>query len=145
MLNEKSKYQEELASIINNLADSVLEISDEEIEAEFQEEVGENDSENVRLILLNSVKACRQNSLRRARESYERNLHTFQETKYNIPESPDEKRNLIQAMLGNSAPQNQTQITTQFRDFENTPDEDLDGILQQIYALQSLEQTDENS
>lgn len=144
MLNEKNKYQEELASIMNNLADSVLEMSDEEIEEEFRED-GDTGAENVRQILLNSVKACRQKSLRQAKENYKQKLHTFQDTQFDMPESPDEKRNLIEAMLGNIAAQNQLQLTAQFRDFKDTPDEDLDGILQQLYALQLTEQNNANS
>jgi hypothetical protein len=144
MLNEENKYQEELSSIMNNLADSELEITDEEIAEECRAD-GDTDAENVRQILLNSVKACRQKTLRQARENYIQKFHSFQDTKFDIPELPDEKRNLIQAMLGNIAAQNQLQLTAQFRDFKDMPDEDLDGILQQIYALQSTEQSNENS
>lgn len=141
MLNENDKYQDELASIMNNLADSVLEMSDEEIEEETKEEG--KDTEAVRLILLNSVKSCRQKSLRAARERYEANSYSFRETKYDFPDSPEEKRHLIQAMMGNLAAQNQMSVTAQFRDFENLPDEDLDGVLQQLFALKISEKTDE--
>ena len=142
MLNEKNIYQEELANIMNALADSVLEIPDEEVKVQIIEE-GDN-TEIVRQILLNSVKNCRQKKLREARDRYNKNFTSFQTNKYDLPESPDEKRHLIQAMLGNLAAQSQTQVTAQFRDFENLPDEDLDGVLQQIYALAEAEQSDEN-
>lgn len=137
MLNEKRKYQDELANIMNNLAESVLDMSDEEIDEEIKEE-GDN-TEAVRQILLNSVKSCRQKSLHEARLRFETNSRLFQETRYDMPESPEEKRILIQAMLGNAAMQNQTGVTMQFRDFESLPDEDLDGILQQLYALKAIE------
>jgi hypothetical protein len=137
MLNEKSKHQDELANIMNALADSVLEMSDEEIKEEIIEE-GDN-SEAIKQILLSSVKDCRQKKLRDAKERYNKNFFSFQMTKFELPESPDEKRHLIQAMLGNLAAQNQMQVTAQFRDFENLPDEDLDGVLQQIFALQETE------
>lgn len=142
MLNEKDKYQDELANIINGLADSVLEMPDEEI----NEEIVENgdDTEIIRQILLNSVKNCRQKNLREARARYDKNFFSFQTTKFDLPETPDEKRHLIQAMLGSLASQNQVQVTAQFRDFENLPDEDLDGVLQQIFALQETEKTNKN-
>jgi chaperonin cofactor prefoldin len=142
MLKKNDKHQNELANIWNALADSVLEMTGEEIEEEILEDG--NDMAAVRQILLNSVKDCRQKNLRDARERYEKKIFSFQETKYDLPESPDEKRNLIQAMLGSMAARNQPQVTAQFRDFENLPDEDLDGVLHQIYALQSAEKSDEN-
>lgn len=142
MLNKNDKYQDELANIMNAIADSVLEMADEEIREELNEEEG--NTEVVRQILLNSVTACRQKKLREARKQYEKNIFSFHETKFAMPESPDEKRQLIQAMLGNLAAQNQVRVTAQFREFENLPDEDLDGVLRQIYALQSAEKADDN-
>ncbi len=142
MLNENDKYQDELANIMNALADSVLDVPNEEIKEEILEEG--SDTEAVRQILLNSVKDCRQSKLREARSKYDRNFFSFQTAKYDLPESPAEKRHLIQAMLGNIAAQNQAQVTAQFRDFENLPDEDLDGVLQQIFALQETGKSDEN-
>lgn len=141
MLNENNKHRDELANIMNGLADSILEAPDEEIGEEIKEDG--DDTEFVRQILLNSVKACRQKNLREARERYEKKLLSFHETKFDLPETPDEKRRFIQAMLGSMAAQNQAQVTAQFRDFENLPDEDLDGILQQIIALQAAEKQDE--
>ncbi len=142
MLNETEKYQEELANIMNALADSVWETTDEEIKEELTEEG--DDTEAVRQILLKSVKDCRQKSLREAKERHEKNVFSFRQTKFDLPDSPAEKRNLIQAMLGNMAAQNQVRVTAQFRDFENLPDEDLDGVLQQILALQAAEKTNDN-
>lgn len=147
MLNENGKYQDELANVMNALADSVLEMTDEEIEAEIAEEgAGGGNAEAVRQTLLDSVKCCRQKNLREAKERYKKSFFSFQETKYDFPDSPEEKRRLIQAMLGSRAAQNRGQVTAQFRDFENLPDEDLDGVLQQLFALQSAEagETDEN-
>ena len=142
MLNENNKHQDELANIMNAIADSVLELPDEEIKEEIIEQ-GDN-TEAVRQILLNSVTACRQKKLRDARSRYEKKIFSFQGTKFDLPESPDEKRHLIQAMLGSLAVQNQIQITAQFREFENLPDEDLDGLLLQIFALQADEKADKN-
>jgi hypothetical protein len=142
MLKENDKYQDELANIMNAIADSVLEMPDEEIREEINEE-GDN-TEAIRRIMLNSVTDCRQKKLREARKRYEKRVSFFQETKFDLPESPDEKRHLIQAMLGSLAAHNQARVTAQFREFENLPDEDLDGVLQQIIALQSAENSDEN-
>lgn len=138
MLNENIKYEDELSNLMNGLADSVLEMSDEEIEKEFQAD--EDDSENIRQVLLNSVKTCRQEKLIESKKRHEQNLVSFQNTHYEIPEHPEAKRNLIESMMGNIAARHQTQLTTQFRDFKNLPDEDLDGIIKQLFALESSEE-----
>lgn len=72
MLKKNDKHQNELANIWNALADSVLEMTGEEIEEEILED--ENDMAAVRQILLNSVKDCRQKNLRDARERYEKDF-----------------------------------------------------------------------
>jgi hypothetical protein len=135
MIGENNKHQDELSNIMNGLAESVLEMPDDEIEAEIREEG--DDTEDIRQVLLNAVKFCRQENLREARERYEKNLISFQETKFDLPDSPEEKRSLIQSILESLAPRRQ--LTAQFRDFENMPDEDLDGVLLQLFALQSAE------
>lgn len=142
MLNENNKHADELASIMNAIADSVLETPDEEIKGEIIEEG--DDAEAVRHILLNTVTACRQKKLRDARARHEKKIFSFQNTKFDLPESPDEKRHLMQAMLGSLAAQSQARVTAQFREFESLPDEDLDGVLQQIIALQAAEKSDKN-
>jgi predicted ATPase with chaperone activity len=143
MLSENNKYQEELSNIMNGIADSVLEMSDEEIEEEIREE-GDN-TEEIRQVLLNAVKSCRLKSLREAKERHETNVHLFQETKFDLPDSPEEKRSLIQSMLGSFTAPSSPQITAQFRDYESLPDEDLDSVLLQLYALQTTQKTDEQS
>lgn len=143
MLNENSKYQDELYNIMNGIADSVLEMSDEEIEEEIREE-GDN-TEEIRQVLLSAVKSCRLKSLREAKVRHETNVRLFQETKFDFPDSPEEKRSLIQSMLGSFTAQGSPQITAQFRDYECLPDEDLDSVLLQLYALQTARKTDEQS
>lgn len=137
MLNENIKYEDELSNLMSGLADSVLEMSDEEIEEEINFEG--DDSEDIRQVLLYAVKACRQEKLIEAKKLHQLNLNLYQNRHYEIPDSPDEKRNLIQSMLGNMASQNQSALTLQHRDYEDMPDEDLDGFLHQLFALKSIQ------
>ncbi len=139
MLNENLKNNDELSNLMDGLADSVLEIPVEEIEEEIKNKG--DDTEDIRQVLLNSVKACRQEKLIEAKKQHEQNLNLYQNTQYEIPETPTEKRNLIQSMLGDIANQNQSSLTMQHRDYEDMPEEDLDGVLQQLFALKSI-QTD---
>lgn len=141
MLSENKEFEEEYSNIMNGLAELVFEMSDEEIEEEIKEEG--DDTEEIKQVLLNAVKSCRQKKLHRAQESYKQSLNSFQNTYFEIPETPDEKRKLIQSMMGNLIAQNQSSVTLQFRDYQDMPDEDLDGVLKQLFALNSIEKSDE--
>lgn len=54
---DKQNYEEQFANICNALAESVFEMSDEEIEREFIEDGG--DVEEIRRVLLNAVEKAR--------------------------------------------------------------------------------------
>lgn len=141
MLSEDKKFEEEYSNIMNGLAESVFDMSDEEIEEEIDEEG--DDTEDIRQVMLNAVKSCRQKKLGQARESYKRSLHSYQSASFEIPQNPDDKRKLIQSMIGSLIAQNQSSVTLQFRDYQDMPDEDLDGVLKQLFALNSKTETEE--
>ncbi len=141
MLSEDKKHEEEYSNIMNGLAESVFDMSDEEIEEEIKEEG--DDTEEIRQVLLHAVRSCRQKKLSQARESYKRSLHSYQNTSFEIPENPDEKRKLIQSMIGSLTAQNQSLVTMQFRDYQDMPDEDLDDVLKQLFALNSKNEPEE--
>lgn len=132
MLSEEKKYEHEFANIMNGLAESVFEMSDEEIEKEIAED---GDTEDIRRVLLDAVKACKQKNLVKARESYQKSLHLYRTTSFEIPDKAEDKRSMIQTMIGSLLSQNQTALTLQFRDYQNLPDEDLDDVLKQLIAL----------
>lgn len=140
MKNDSRKYRDEFFYVMNAMADSVVSMSDKEIEDEMNED-GDN-TEEIHGVLLNAIKLGRQHALHDAREQYEANLSTFRQTEYALPSAPHEKRSLIESMLGSMA-QAQQPLTAQFRDFENMPDEDLDAVLAQLFALQSLDKEEE--
>lgn len=140
MPNEHKKYRDQFFNAMNGLADSVFEMSDEEIEAELKGH--EDDAEEIRNVLLSALKAYQLQDLREAKERYEKNLQSFRTTTFDLPSTPTEKRNLIQSILGGLT-QGQQLVTAQFRDFENMPDEDLDGVLLQLLTLKSNEDSEE--
>lgn len=140
MTSDSQKNRDEYFNVMNALADSVVEMSDAEIDEEIKEE-GDN-TEETRNVLLNSVKLARQHALREARKQYTSNLQKFQNLTFKLPATPSEKRGLLQSMLGSISQTQQLALTGQFREFEDLADEDLDGILQQLFALSAEEQED---
>jgi hypothetical protein len=139
MLAENNKIENEFFNLMDGLADSVLEMSDEEIQEEIQTE-GDN-SIQIRQILLNGVKKCQQQKLHKAKEQYGNSLKLYQNTSYEVPQNPFEKRNLIQELIKSFTQTQGSSLTFQHRDYENTPDEDLDGVLQQLFALKAVNKT----
>lgn len=137
MTGDSQKIRDEYFNMMTALADAVVEMSDAEIDEEIKEDG--NDTEEIRQVLLNSVKLAKQHALREARNQYTSSLQTFQNLTFELPPTPSEKRDLLQSMLGSISQTQQLALTGQFREFEKLADEDLDGILLQLFALQSAE------
>lgn len=137
MTGDSRKIRDEYFNMMTALADSVVEMSDAEIDEEIREDG--DDTEEIQQVVLNSVKLAKQHALREARNQYTSNLQTFQKLTFELPPTPSEKRDLLQSMLGSISQTQQLALTGQFREFEKLADEDLDGILLQLFALQSAE------
>ncbi|HCA57821.1 MAG TPA: hypothetical protein DEP46_07565 [Blastocatellia bacterium] len=136
MTSDSQKIRNEYFNMMTALADSVVEMPDAEIEEEIKED-GDK-TEETRNVLLNSVRLAKQHALNEARKQYTSDLLAFQKLTLELPPTPGEKRDLLQSMLGSISQSQQLALTGQFREFEKLADEDLDGILLQLFALQSV-------
>lgn len=141
MTGESKKTRDEYFNMMNALADSVVDMSDHEIEEEIRDD-GDN-TEEIRAVLLNSVRLAKQYVLREARKQYDSELQSFRKFSFELPPTPNEKRDLLQSMLGSISEAQQQALTGQFREFEKLADEDLEGILQQLLALQASEKQED--
>jgi len=138
MIAEHKKTRDEYFNLMNALADSVVDMSDAEIEEELKGD-GDN-TEEIRGVLLNSVRLAKQHALVDARKEYESRLETFKRITFDLPNTLREKRDLLKSMVGKMSQPQQLAFTGQFREFEKLADEDLDGILMQLFALQSADE-----
>lgn len=143
MTGDSQRTKDEYFNMMTALADSVVEMSYTEIDEEI-EEVGD-ETEEIRKVLLNSVKLAKQFALREARNHYDYNLKTFQKLTFDLPSTPSGKRDLLQSMLGEISQSQQHALTGQFREFEKLADEDLEGILIQLISLQAVEKQGDQS
>jgi len=132
MVDRPRKYDDELAGIMNAIADSILEIPDEELQAVIAEEAGQ--AEETRNLLLSAVKAYRQRHLLEAERRYNERAASMQQKKYDIPESVPEQRDMLFALLANN-PTAQSLLTAQHRDFNNLPDDEIASYLKQLMEL----------
>lgn len=137
---DKRNYDEELARIMNGLAESSLEMSDEELEEELQEEgdAPERVAEEVRGVLRRAVKAHRQRNLLAAQKKYEERLLHLEEKKYSLPDSIEEQRGLLMGLLAANS-NVRSLLTAQNRDFTDLPDSEVTSYLKQLHELGALD------
>jgi len=138
-------YEEELAAIMNTLAETVAEASDEDILSEIQEE-GENPTEaaeHVRNVLLNATRTYRQRRLWEAQRQYETHISTMKQKTYNLPATAVEQRKLLDSILSRQPALRPAVLTAQFRDFETLSDADVESYLKQLQELGVLDEFSE--
>lgn len=136
MAQEKRDFDAELWHIMDALADSVLDASDEEVREEVRAD-GEDPTDlagRTKSTLLSAVRVHRRRELAKARRDYDSRVAATQFEEANIPESPQECRELLASILA-AEPQLQQGLTLQFRDFTTVPDEDVFSCLRQMQSL----------
>lgn len=129
-----NNYDEQYFNLMSSLADSVIDMSDEDVEEAIRED-GEN-VDQIHTVLRDAIKQGKKLALQQARREYEAEGERLRTQTYELPQSSAEKRSLIQKLI-ESLSFGQQELTLQFREYENMPDEDLDGALKQLLELQS--------
>lgn len=127
-------YNNEYFNLMGSLADSVVDMSDEEVDEAIRED-GDN-VDQIHMVLMDAVKQGKKMALEIARREYEAESERLRTQTYELPKTPAEKRSLIQKLI-QSLSFGQQELTLQFREYESMPDEDLDGALKQLLELQS--------
>ncbi len=128
MTDKTNKY----LNYVNAIADSIFEMSPEEVRAEL-EEYGSS-SLPVKEIFLKAAKDFRQRRLIAAQKAYKEKSIEYFETQKQIPEGIDDQKRLLKMILTRH-PRVREQLTLQHRDFTTIPDEDLPELLHEIMAL----------
>jgi len=135
MSDKDRNYEQELANLMDGLAEYVFEMSDEEVRAEMKDE-GDS-AESVRDILRQAVKDCRQKHLIEAQQRYDERIAALNRKDFSLPETVPEMREMLGSIL-TSRPDLGAALTAQNRDFKNLPDEDVPGYLKQLIELGAL-------
>lgn len=137
MSDKPRNYNNDLASIMNAIAESTHDMTDEEIESEIREEGGDPDAiaGRVQDVLRAAVKSCRQRPLLEAQKQYEERVAELRVKKYQIPDSLDEQRKMIGVLLTANPQFSSGLLTAQFREFKELPDEEVEPCLRQLLEL----------
>ena len=140
MADEPRDYELELERIIGGAAEAVLDLSDEEIEAEIRTSGEDPDevAEEMRRVVSGVLERHRPaRPLRRGPDDLSR-PKSRPRLRYEIPSTPEERRALLHLVL--TSPKTAGKITLQFRNFRGLPDEDVESLLRQLAELGALDE-----
>lgn len=145
MTDSTRNYEEEVARIEDELSESTLYMTDEEIVEEMREEGIDPDQVNDRVkdILRETTKHYRQRSLMKAQGLYDNHVAELRLVKGDLPESLDEQRRMIGVVLASNSQFSGGLLTAHFRDFDNLADEDVESYLRQLLKLIEMTQSDD--
>ena len=135
-MTKKEKKEQELQRLIDAVAESYLTgplddvYEDSEKEGLEPKEV----AEKTRTILLDAVKEHRLEKLRGARSEYEEAASRLEKRKYDLPETPAERRELLETIVA-ARPSLRQPLTLQYRDLTELSDEDVESSLRQLAEL----------
>ena len=138
-MSNKRTDEERLDALIDALGESVLEESDDEILEELRMSGINMDTEAARLkaMMLDTVKAFRQRSLKAAREAYSLQIEQIENKSYSIPKTAPERRELFTLFTQN--PRFAQFVTAQYRNLEELTDNDIETYLEDLAELGILQ------
>jgi hypothetical protein len=146
-MKDKKKYDEQLSIIMNRLADSVLDLSDEQMLSETREEGIDplKEAERIRDVLQRSSKKYRMQKLKDAERIYKEKVARLKDIRLKLPQSPADRRNLLAAVFAAKPDIQSLMLTAQHRDFDQLTDSDVESSLKQLAYLGVLDSfTSEN-
>jgi hypothetical protein len=123
--------EEQYRLLMNALGESILEMSDEDVEAEF----GSAPLPRILEIFRAAAKDYSQEKLRAARAQYKEASSAIQAHSFELPPSATERRALLGALLASQLTQGLGTLTAQFRKLTAVSDADVESTLKQLEAL----------
>jgi len=135
-MDARNKFEQELERLFNELAESVLGLSDREISEEVAAK-GVNPSEEaarIRAQVRDALKRTRQQKLVAAQQEYRRQIAAMDQKQYDIPQEPAKRRELLMAALARR-PDMKAALTAQFRGFTDLSDTDVETALKHLAYL----------
>ena len=132
----KSKsHEDEYRLIMDALAESMLDLSDHDVETEFASEP----LTKTKSIFQKASKQHAQTKLRVAKAQFESKSSAIRSSHFDIPQTAVERRSLLNALLASQHIATHVGLTAQFRELKNVPDSDVESTLRQLEALGVLQ------
>lgn len=146
MPERQRDYEAELRAIMDALAESVAQASDEEIIAEARE-AGKDPATvagRARDVLRRALTEFEQRRLREAEQEYEKRVASIRARRFAIPETPDRRRELLHRIIMRKPDLGAALLTLQNREFRSFTDADIQSCLEHLGALGVLGEFEES-
>lgn len=137
---ESKNYNKELSVVMFALADSIESATDSEVIEEIKQS-GQNlevIAQDVRKVLLDSLKTFRKRRLIEAKERHKMNVLKIETGTFELPATSQERRELLFTVLNDNPYMAKGLLTAHFRDFKDLSDDDVESMLRQLQQLGAL-------
>lgn len=128
---KKNKNDEELHLLMSFLAESVTQLSDDQV----KEEYGAEPKPRTKEILKAALNDCAKQKLREARTEYESAAKGLSLRSYNLPQDKLERRALLSSILSRQSDLRSLAFTAQHRELKDLTDSDVESFLRQLAEL----------
>lgn len=138
-MSNEPRHDRHLESLLDELDQSSLRASDTEV-LEDARAAGVDPAVNAQELRAKFLSAARRYQKRKfeaARLAHTKQAEALSKRSYRIPTSPAEQRRLLQLVVARQAKAGYA-LTAKFRDFDNLPDSDLPGLIEELEALDLL-------
>jgi hypothetical protein len=145
-MTDRKNYDEQLSAIMNGAADSILELSEEELIAE-EREAGidpNKEAERIRDVLRRASKMHRLRRLKAAEHVYHEHVRRLKGSQHLLPDSPKKRRELLAAVFASKPDMRPLMLTAQHRNFDQLTDGDVESFLKQLAELGILDSFEPN-
>jgi len=136
MTGKARSHTERFARILDNLGEHIRNAPGDELLETAREEGRDPAETNARIkgVLLSVFKSHQQKGLVEAKQGHQRELARISEGHFNLPKTPEGRRNWFRAVLA-QAPQLQPAFTLHNREFLDWSDEDIETHLKKLGNL----------
>ena len=128
---KKSKHDEDFHLLMSFLAESVAQMSDEQLKEEYEDEP----KSQIKEVLKAALKDLRTQKLREARAEYESAAKQLSSRSYGLPGDRSERRALLSAILVRQPDLRSVALTAQHRELKDLTDSDIESFLKQLAEL----------
>jgi len=135
MPEKPASNEQRLMRLFDALADSVEEMTDEEILAEAPEEGDPKAlAAKVTDVIERSIRTHNEGRRLDARQQYEGAIRAMTQRRYALPDTPEERRTLLFSVVAQN-PGIRSAVTLHHRELKSLSDQDVEGYLRKLSDL----------
>jgi hypothetical protein len=127
----------EIEQILTMIAETILDLPDDQVLdlEEIKKDMLILEAIQIKEIMLDAILEFNKTNFKKAQAVYAQSIDKISKNEFSLPKSFEEKRTLLQSILSKFSKVGNSEITAQFRYFENITEQDVDSALRQLYML----------